>query len=86
MPKCSAIDLAEIRPEVFQDQLVNLINNFRGGHRCVSDELYILFHFRNSYMLTKKEYKAKGWYEPADGRDSEGYSWPRKDLHVTQKV
>ena len=32
MPSCSAIDLAEIRPAVFQDQLVNLVNNLRGGH------------------------------------------------------
>ena len=27
MPSCSAIDLAEIRPAVFQDYLVNLISN-----------------------------------------------------------
>jgi hypothetical protein len=32
MPSCSAIDLAEIRPAVFQDKLVNLINNFQGGY------------------------------------------------------
>jgi len=29
MPSCSAIDLAEIRPAVFRDQLVNLISNLR---------------------------------------------------------
>jgi hypothetical protein len=36
VPSCSVIDLAEIRPVVFQDLLVNLINNLRGGHRFVS--------------------------------------------------
>ena len=32
MPSCSAIDLSEIRLSVFQDYLVNLINNLRGVH------------------------------------------------------
>jgi len=32
MSSCSAIDLSEIRLSVFQDYLVNLINNLRGGH------------------------------------------------------
>jgi hypothetical protein len=43
MPRCLAIDLAKIRLAVFQDSLVNLINNLWGSHcfgssgmRCIT--------------------------------------------------